>query len=193
MALPIASALAQPRGRTGGHLLTGSASASASSSAAHAPSNQYVPATGPLGPAKDALAKGDYAEAEKFLKTISGKDRGDALAELARIQTLQGKYAEADATAFPFRQPRWLVNIPATWRDADDDESETAWARATYAAVRPYLSEGGYVNFMGDDEDDDTAAAYGRTIERLQRIKAVYDPDNVFRLNQNIRPAAAPV
>ena len=48
------------------------------------------------------------------------------------------------------------------------------------------------MNFMGDDEDDDTAAAYGRTIERLQRIKAVYDPDNVFRLNQNIEPAAAP-
>jgi FAD/FMN-containing dehydrogenase len=99
---------------------------------------------------------------------------------------------EADATAFPFRQPRWLVNIPATWRDAADDESETAWTRATYAAVRPYLNEGGYVNFMGDDEDDDTAAAYGRTIERLQRIKAVYDPDNVFRLNQNIEPAVAP-
>ena len=97
-----------------------------------------------------------------------------------------------DATAFPFRQPRWLINIPATWRDAADDEAEIAWARATYAAVRPYLSEGGYVNFMGDDEDDDTAAAYGRTIERLRRIKAVYDPDNVFRLNQNITPAAAP-
>jgi tetratricopeptide (TPR) repeat protein len=100
MALPIASAVAQPRGRggSGGHLLTGP-SASASGSASHAPNNQYVPATGPLGPAKDALAKGDYAEAEKFLKTVSGKDRTDALVELARIQTLQGKYSEADATA----------------------------------------------------------------------------------------------
>jgi FAD/FMN-containing dehydrogenase len=48
------------------------------------------------------------------------------------------------------------------------------------------------VNFMGDDEDDDTAAAYGRTIERLRRVKAVYDPANVFRLNQNIEPAGAP-
>jgi FAD/FMN-containing dehydrogenase len=99
---------------------------------------------------------------------------------------------EADATAFPFRNARWLINIPATWRDAADDEREIGWARATYAAIRPHLSEGGYVNFMGDDEDDDTAAAYGRTIERLQRIKAVYDPANVFRLNQNIEPAAAP-
>jgi FAD/FMN-containing dehydrogenase len=96
------------------------------------------------------------------------------------------------ATAFPFRQARWLVNIPATWRDAADDEDEIAWARGTYAAVKPYLSEGNYVNFMGDDEDDTAAGAFGRTIERLQRVKALYDPDNVFRLNQNIRPAGSP-
>jgi FAD/FMN-containing dehydrogenase len=94
------------------------------------------------------------------------------------------------ATAFPYRQARWLINIPATWRDAADDEREIAWARGTYAAVTPYLSEGNYVNFMGDDEDDTAAGAYGRTIERLQQVKAVYDPDNVFRLNQNIKPAA---
>jgi FAD/FMN-containing dehydrogenase len=49
-------------------------------------------------------------------------------------------------------------------------------------------SEGSYVNFMGDDEDDTAAAAYGRTIERLQQVKARYDPDNTFRLNQNIKP-----
>jgi FAD/FMN-containing dehydrogenase len=98
---------------------------------------------------------------------------------------------DSDATAFPFRQARWLINIPATWRDAADDECEIAWARATYAAVKPYLSEGNYVNFMGDDEDDTAAGAYGRTIERLRQIKSVYDPDNVFRLNQNIQPALA--
>ena len=93
-----------------------------------------------------------------------------------------------EATAFPFRNARWLINIPATWRDAADDEREIGWARATYAAIRPYLSEGSYVNFMGDDEDDTAAAAYGRTIERLQQVKAIYDPENTFRLNQNIKP-----
>ena len=98
---------------------------------------------------------------------------------------------DSDATAFPFRQARWLINIPATWRDAADDEGEIAWARATYAAIKPYLSEGNYVNFMGDDEDDTAAGAYGRTIERLRQVKSVYDPDNVFRLNQNIEPAPA--
>jgi hypothetical protein len=97
----------------------------------------------------------------------------------------------ADATAFPFRQSHWLINIPATWRDAADDEHEIAWARGTYAAVKPYLSEGQYVNFMGDDEDDTAAGAYGRTMQRLQQVKAVYDPENVFRLNQNITPAVA--
>jgi len=98
----------------------------------------------------------------------------------------------ADATAFPFRQARWLINIPATWREAADDEREIAWASGTYAAVKPFLSEGQYVNFMGDDEDDTAAGAYGRTMERLRAVKAVYDPDNIFRLNQNITPAGRP-
>ena len=109
------------------------------------------------------------------------------------LLALGGAIARVDshATAFPFRQARWLINIPATWRDAAEDEREIAWARATHAAVKPHLSEGAYVNFMGDDEDDTAAGAYGRTIERLRQIKAVYDPDNVFRLNQNIQPAPA--
>jgi FAD/FMN-containing dehydrogenase len=53
------------------------------------------------------------------------------------------------------------------------------------------MSQGTYVNFMDGDQDALTDAAYGRTLERLQAVKAVYDPDNVLRLNQNIRPAAA--
>jgi FAD/FMN-containing dehydrogenase len=109
------------------------------------------------------------------------------------LLALGGAIARVDsgATAFGFRQARWLINIPATWRDADDDEREIAWARATYAAVKPFLSEGTYVNFMGDDEDDTTADAYGQILERLRQVKAVHDPDNVFRLNQNISPASA--
>ncbi len=109
------------------------------------------------------------------------------------LLALGGAIARVDsgATAFPFRRARWLVNMPATWRDADDDQREIAWARATYAALKPFLSEGNYVNFMGDDEDDTAVGAYGRTIERLQQIKAIYDPENVFRLNQNIKPAVS--
>jgi FAD/FMN-containing dehydrogenase len=109
------------------------------------------------------------------------------------LLALGGAIARVDsgATAFGFRQARWLINIPATWRDAADDEREIAWARATHAAAKPYLGEGNYVNFMTGDEEDTAASAYGRTIERLRQIKAVYDPGNVFRLNQNIEPAVA--
>ena len=95
---------------------------------------------------------------------------------------------DQNATAFPFRQARWLINIPATWRDAADDEGEIAWARATYTAVQPFLTGGTYVNFMGDDEE--AAGAYSGTIDRLQQVKAGYDPHNIFRLNQNIPPAS---
>jgi FAD/FMN-containing dehydrogenase/SAM-dependent methyltransferase len=95
---------------------------------------------------------------------------------------------DQNATAFPFRQAHWLINIPATWRDAADDEGEIAWARATYTAVQPFLTGGTYVNFMGDDEE--AAGAYSGTIDRLQQVKAVYDPHNIFRLNQNIPPAS---
>jgi FAD/FMN-containing dehydrogenase len=92
-----------------------------------------------------------------------------------------------DATAFPYRDARWLINIPASWRDAADDAREIAWARATYAAVEPHLSGGAYANFMGVDDED--ADAYVGTLARLAEVKAMYDPENVFRLNQNIRPA----
>jgi FAD/FMN-containing dehydrogenase len=111
---------------------------------------------------------------------------GDPDEGRARLTEIRGDLAPAasDLSAVPC----WLVNIPATWRDPADDEREIGWARATYAAIRPHLSEGSYVNFMGDDEDDTAAAAYGRTIERLQQVKARYDPDNTFRLNQNIKP-----
>lgn len=142
-----------------------------------------------------------------YIKAGFAADLDDGLVDalLARAETITSPISQVellamggaiarvapDATAFPFRQAAWLINIPATWRDAAEDEREIAWARGTYAAITPYLSEGNYVNFM--DEDDAAAGAYGRTMERLRQIKAVYDPENVFRRNQNIVPAPTAV
>ncbi|MBS0626543.1 MAG: FAD-binding oxidoreductase [Verrucomicrobia bacterium] len=98
---------------------------------------------------------------------------------------------DADATAFPHRDAAWLVNIPASWVDASEDEREMNWARNVYRAIEPLMTGGAYVNFMGDDEVDHEAIAYGPTLERLRRVKAEWDPENVFRLNQNIVPASA--
>ena len=67
----------------------------------------------------------------------------------------------------------------------------TRWGKAYWEAVHPYNSAGGYVNFMMDDEGESRLkATYGDNYERLAALKKKYDPANLFRVNQNIRPAA---
>jgi FAD/FMN-containing dehydrogenase len=114
---------------------------------------------------------------------------------LSQIEVLAmgGAIARVDpeATAFPHRDARWLLNVPAMWEDLADTDAEIAWARRTFAALEPHLTGGAYVNFMAGDEDGAGTGAHARTLGRLQEIKAAYDPDNVFRLNQNIAPRRA--
>ena len=83
-------------------------------------------------------------------------------------------------------QPRHLRDVA---RPGATDE-HVAWTRQTYEAMRPFLSGLRYVNYLGDDEtgDDPIRAAYGPNYDRLVEVKTAYDPDNVFHLNQNIRP-----
>ena len=93
-----------------------------------------------------------------------------------------------DATAFPHRDAGWLINIPGSWTDPADTADEITWVRETFAAIQPFTAGGAYANFMDDDDPSD--AAYGSTWQRLREVKTVYDPRNVFRLNQNIEPLA---
>jgi len=96
-----------------------------------------------------------------------------------------------EATAFPHRDAGWLINIPASWRPPADTDKEVRWVRDTFAALQPVCSGGAYVNFMDHDEQAAGQVAYGATLRRLQQVKALYDPQNVFRLNQNITPRDA--
>jgi FAD/FMN-containing dehydrogenase len=98
--------------------------------------------------------------------------------------------ADGDATAFGgSRDVRWVVNISATATSPDDYEAERAWSRAYWSALVEHAAGiGSYVNFMTDYEEDRVRSAYGSKYDRLQQIKASYDPDNVFHLNANIRP-----
>jgi len=100
---------------------------------------------------------------------------------------------DAEATAFPHRDAGWLINIPAMWESAEDTDAEIDWARRTFASLEPHMTGGAYVNFMAGDEQGSGTGAHARTLERLQAIKASYDPQNVFRLNHNIVPAPASV
>jgi len=94
----------------------------------------------------------------------------------------------SDATAYPHRDTEFVLNVHTRWEEAGADETCIAWARDFYAATRPFATGGVYVNFMSEGEEDRLAGAYGPNLERLARVKARYDPGNLFRVNQNIAP-----
>ena len=87
---------------------------------------------------------------------------------------------------------KWSYFCLAMWPDAADDEANVAWARGLAEAMRPHAVGSPYPNFVAPDEGQARlAAAYGpEKYGRLAELKRRYDPDNVFRLNQNIAPAA---
>jgi FAD/FMN-containing dehydrogenase len=98
---------------------------------------------------------------------------------------------EAEATAFPHRRDGYSLLVVSQWTDPGETERCIAWARESHAAMAPFLATGRYVNYLDDDETGDAvAAAYGPNYRRLQQLKARYDPDNVFHMNQNIRPVS---
>ncbi|HME62525.1 MAG TPA: BBE domain-containing protein, partial [Candidatus Binatia bacterium] len=94
----------------------------------------------------------------------------------------------ADATAYAHRDAKFVLNVHGRWEQAKEDQKCIAWAREFFNASAPYASAGAYVNFMTAEEVDRVAAAYGSNYGRLAKIKKRYDPENVFHLNQNIKP-----
>jgi FAD/FMN-containing dehydrogenase len=99
-----------------------------------------------------------------------------------------GNRIPADATAWGHRDTRLVLNVHGRWDDSADDKRCIAWAREFFKASAPYASAGAYVNFMTEDETDRITAAYGLNYTRLAQIKRKHDPDNIFHMNQNIKP-----
>jgi FAD/FMN-containing dehydrogenase len=99
---------------------------------------------------------------------------------------------DAEATAFGDRSAEWMLSIDSTWDDPADDEVNISWTRAYWDDARRYSDGKTYFNFPGLLEEGQSMIrdSYGRNLERLAQVKAKYDGDNLFRLNQNIRPAA---
>jgi FAD/FMN-containing dehydrogenase len=93
-----------------------------------------------------------------------------------------------DDTAFAFRDATFATVIAGMWPDPADNDANIAWVRDFYAATAPHSEEGGYVNFMAGDDQDRIEANYRQNYDRLVEVKRAYDPDNLFRFNQNIRP-----
>jgi hypothetical protein len=99
-----------------------------------------------------------------------------------------GRVGEEE-TAFPHRQAQYDLVIMAQWADAAESDRHSDWARKTWEAAQPYSSGRVYVNVLGVESEERVRAAYGANYDRLVALKNTYDPTNLFRLNQNIKPS----
>jgi hypothetical protein len=93
----------------------------------------------------------------------------------------------SDATAYGGRKASFVMNVHTRWQERSEDKQCIAWAQEFYAATRPHAMGTTYVNFLSED-DENLAATYGPNYARLAEVKAKFDPNNVFRVNQNIQP-----
>jgi FAD/FMN-containing dehydrogenase len=94
-------------------------------------------------------------------------------------------------TAWSYRDATWAMVIVGVDPDPANKDRIVGWARAYWDAVHPYSAPGAYVNFMMDEGEERIKATYRDNYGRLATIKRQYDPQNVFRVNQNIRPSAS--
>jgi len=91
------------------------------------------------------------------------------------------------ATAYPHRNVNFIMNVHTRWEERSMDKGCIDWAREFFDKTAPYSAGGVYVNFISEGEDR-VNAAFGENHEALAEIKRKYDPDNFFRVNQNIKP-----
>jgi FAD/FMN-containing dehydrogenase len=126
--------------------------------------------------------------AETIVERIQASD---AMMAATQIRVLGGAVARvpADATAYAHRNSRIMVNVAAMYQRPEERPKHVAWVDALTGELLQDDS-GAYVGFLGDEGEERIRAAYpGPTWDRLREVKRTYDPDNVFRLNQNIPPA----
>jgi hypothetical protein len=93
------------------------------------------------------------------------------------------------ATAFPYRAEQYDFLIQSQWSDATASDRNVQWTRALFEAMEPHLEGSVCVNNLGDEGPPRVHAAYGQNYQRLAAVKRTYDPDNLFRANQNIDPS----
>ena len=96
----------------------------------------------------------------------------------------------ADATAYPHRDIAYMMNVHTRWEDPAKDDDCIEWAREFYEAMAPHALGNAYVNFISEREGNESLA-YGENYDRLVELKNEWDPENLFRMNQNIEPEGA--
>jgi FAD/FMN-containing dehydrogenase len=102
-------------------------------------------------------------------------------------ENMQSSRVKATETAFSLREEHFGFLFQVGWED-DGQERHVQWARQSYQTLERFASQLTYVNFLGEEGTARVRAAYGPNYERLVALKTKYDPENVFHLNQNIKP-----
>lgn len=102
----------------------------------------------------------------------------------------QASRVASDETAYSQRDAKFVMNVHGRWETANEDQKCTSWAKAFFKASAPYATGGVYVNFMTQEETDRIQSAYKPAVwKRLVEVKNKWDQENVFHMNQNIKPS----
>jgi hypothetical protein len=121
---------------------------------------------------------------------VAWADKKPGALSMARLNHFGGAMSRIaeDATPFPHRKALFAFSPDALWTNPEETDANVQWAKGYWLAMRSYSPRGAYVNFMADEGEDRVRESYRGNYDRLVQIKRKYDPGNLFRLNQNIRP-----
>jgi hypothetical protein len=127
------------------------------------------------------------ATIDRLLEAVASLPSGGTIIELAYLGGAMSQVPTGE-TAFGDRSAPFIVNLLASWSEPSADDVQIAWVRGIFDKLRPAMKPGVYVNFMSGDEQERVPEAYQEQWDRMVAVKTHYDPQNFFRLNQNIPP-----
>ncbi|MFZ0816209.1 MAG: FAD-dependent oxidoreductase [Candidatus Sulfotelmatobacter sp.] len=124
---------------------------------------------------------------DRLVEAVTTIPSSETQIELAYLGGAAGRIG-ADETAFGDRSSPFILNLLANWSEPSADAGNVAWVRGIFNKLRPAMKPGVYINFMSGDEQDRVPEAYHERWDRIVAVKSHYDPNNFFRLNQNVPP-----
>jgi FAD binding domain-containing protein/berberine-like enzyme len=133
----------------------------------------------------------DDSTIDRLVEAVATIPSPETQIELAYLGGAAGQVA-ATETAFGDRSAPFIMNLLANWPDGSGDANHISWVRGLFNQLRPAMKPGVYVNFMSGDEQDRVPEAYRERWDRMVAVKSHYDPNNFFRLNQNVLPQKLP-
>lgn len=129
----------------------------------------------------------DDSTIDRLVEAVARIPSSETQIELAYLGGAAARIG-ADETAFGDRSAPFILNLLANWSEPSADSCNISWIRGVFNKLKPAMRRGVYVNFMSGDEQDRVPEAYHQRWDRMVAVKSHYDPNNFFRLNQNVPP-----